>query len=219
MSGQSGKTGPKPAGRLHPLLKLVMFLSGFALSGLVLGYIAFVVHIHRAGPPAGPPKVDGIVVLTGADGNRLAVGARLFKSGQADRLLISGVNTSVSPKKMQSLLGLDSTTFRCCVDLDFAARNTRENATETANWARTLDYERLLLVTSAYHMPRAQTELRTALTRIGLGEVEIIPWPIPPTADQAPPWWGGRLYLREYGKLLLSFARNPGGRSPKGARQ
>ncbi len=193
---------------MRPLFKLGSFLLGFTLLAFIFGYIAFLVHVSRLRPPDTLPEVDGIVVLTGADGNRLSVGAKLFKTGKAEKLLISGVNPDVTPRKIESLLGLGQQTFNCCVDLDYVAKNTRENARETAVWVQALDYESLVLVTSAYHMPRAQTELKAVL-----GRTRIIPWPIRPTPDTHRPWWGGRDYVREYGKLLVSFARNPGKRA------
>ncbi|MCF6275328.1 MAG: YdcF family protein, partial [Robiginitomaculum sp.] len=168
-------------------------------------------HISTAKPPTTLPKVDGIVVLTGADGSRLMVGADLLQNGHGERLLISGVNRSIKPVQIQNLLSLDAAKFICCVDLDYEAENTYGNAQETANWARALGYEKILLVTSSYHMPRAKMEISSAMDG-----VEIIAYPVATEQTDDAPWWGGwakaKLLTREYGKLLVSFAREPGKR-------
>ena len=193
------------------LFKVFKFISGFAALILIGGFGVFVAHISTTKPPTHLPKLDGIVVLTGADGGRLMVGADLLRQGHGERLLISGVNRDIKPAQIRNLLGLDSTQFSCCVDLDYEAENTYDNAQETANWVRALGYEKVLLVTSAYHMPRAKMEITSAMTG-----VDILAYPVVTEYSDDAPWWGGwdkaKLLLREYGKLLVSYAREPGKR-------
>ena len=190
--------------------KLIKFLFGFAAMLLICGFIAFVLHISRAVPPTQMGNADGIVVLTGK-GGRLLVGAHLLQEKKAERLFISGVNPAINEGKMKSLLNIDDALYNCCVDLDYVAENTKGNGQQTANWARVLGYENIILVTSAYHMPRAKVEISAAMDGIN-----IIPYPVKvaPKTDQY--WWTNidewnRLF-REYGKLLLSYAREPGAR-------
>lgn len=193
------------------LFKVFKFLFGFGTLLLATGFGIFVAYISTSKPPAPLPKIDGIVVLTGADGSRLMVGADLLQQGHGERLLISGVNRKIKPPQIQNLLGLDDAQFSCCVDLDYEAENTYDNGRETANWARALGYEKILLVTSAYHMPRAKMEISSAL-----GGVDIVAYPVVTERTDDAPWWGGwdktKLLLREYGKLLVSYAREPGKR-------
>jgi uncharacterized SAM-binding protein YcdF (DUF218 family) len=47
----------------------------------------------------------------------------------------------------------------CCVELGFAALDTRGNARETAEWIRDGEYRSLRLVTSDWHMRRSRNEL------------------------------------------------------------
>lgn len=187
------------------------FMIGFASMMLLSGFLAFALHVSRASPPDPLPQADGIVVLTGKGGGRLATGAELLKAKYGERLLISGVNPANSTDKIKSLLAIDTGLFDCCVDLDYEARNTYANAQQTAQWVKALGYDRIILVTSAYHMPRAKLELRAAMD-----EVAIIPYPVKPAHTQNTPWWGGKVYwsrlAREYGKLLVSFVRDPGAR-------
>ena len=53
--------------------------------------------------------------------------------------------------------------YDCCVDLGFTAADTVGNARETAEWAKAMRYDSLIIVTSDYHMPRAMLELRAVL--------------------------------------------------------
>ncbi len=192
------------------IIKLGLYLIAFMALLLVGGFIVFANSVARLAPPSPLPKVDGIVVLTGADGSRLQTGAQLLRQKQGERLLISGVNKNVPAEKIRELLGLDTALFECCVDLGYEAQNTYGNGREAASWAHTLGYESILLVSSAYHMPRATSEFKSAM-----GDILIIPYP---THTQAlgDKWWRNkdifRLYLREFGKLLVSFARDPGHR-------
>ena len=110
---------------------------------------------------------------------------------------------------MRDLLELNKKTYDCCVDLDYAAKDTVENGRQTANWARALGYQSIIIVTSDYHMPRAKVEISTAMHGI-----DIIAYPVKSMQDADLPWWGGtkkwqRLF-GEYGKLLVSYAREPG---------
>ena len=191
------------------LFKVVRFLIALAILLIVGGFFVFALHISNAKPADPIGKADGIVVLTGTGGGRLEAGADLLKQGLGEHLLISGVNKSISAEEIQSLLKLDDETFTCCVTLDYEAENTFQNGIETANWARALGYESILLVTSSYHMPRAKVEISTAMDGI-----RIMPYPVPLETRGDEPWWGGKEkltgLLREYGKLLVTYAREPG---------
>lgn len=193
------------------LLKLLRFLIGFGLMGLVCGFLAFLLHIARTTPPDPLLQADGIVVLTGKGGGRLQAGARLLNGKYGERLLISGVNPSLNPQTVQSLLDLPDGLFQCCVDLDYMAEDTVGNGEQTANWAKALGYETVILVTSDYHMPRANVEISAAMDGI-----HIIPYPVKSSYPLNHKWWGGVTYwrrlIREFGKLLVSFAREPGSR-------
>ncbi|NNC38538.1 MAG: YdcF family protein [Acidimicrobiales bacterium] len=193
------------------LFKLSQFLISFAFFLILFGFIFFVFIISRAAPPDPVPKADGIVVLTGTGGGRLETGADLLKRDLGEQLLITGVNKSISADEIQSILQLSDEMFSCCVTLDYEAENTFENGKETANWAGALAYESILLVTSSYHMPRAQIEISTAMEGI-----RIIPYPVPLEQKIDTPWWGGaekwKGLAREYGKLLVTYAREPGKR-------
>lgn len=200
------------AGRLIEALAIMArMLLLLAIAGLILGFVYFIYHIETTDPPADPQRMDGIVVLTGKGGGRLQAGADLLRERKGERLLISGINPAISREKMQSLLQLPDPLYNCCVDLDYQAENTFDNGQETANWTKALGYERIILVTSSYHMPRAKLEISGAI-----GQIEILPYPVHVRRAPGTPWWGGsentRRWLREYGKLLFAYAREPGAR-------
>ena len=92
------------AGLANAFRKLFRFLFGFASMLLLCGFVAFLLHISRATPPAPMSKADGIVVLTGKGGGRLAAGAQLLKDGYGERLLISGVNPAIDEKQNARLI-------------------------------------------------------------------------------------------------------------------
>lgn len=194
--------------KLLSLAGLVQFLLAFALTLLALGYFVYLYHVNRAAKPVTIPDANGIVVLTG-DGNRLETAGQIFASGAAERLLVSGIHQDVSAQNIQGFLGLDDTQFTCCVDLDYLAQDTVQNARETASWVRALGYEHIILVTSDYHMLRAEMEISSAT-----GGMRITPYPVSSQRDR--PLWRDKYRLqtlaKEYGKLLIVFASRMGDR-------
>ena len=166
-----------------------------ALSFLVLlyalGYALFVVALPT---PAGEERTDGIVVLTGGSG-RLERGIDLIERGRAERLLISGVNRTVRPVELATEYGVDEALFDCCIDLGRESVDTRSNGTETARWVKQRKFGSIRLVTTDWHMPRAQFELSRALDE----GVQVLP-----DAVDSDPSFG--VLFAEYNKYLLRRA-------------
>lgn len=150
------------------------------------------------------PRADEIVVLTGGQ-VRIAEGARLLGEGRAERLLISGVNQKIGRPSLLKLSGLGEQTFNCCVDLGYAALDTIGNAAETRRWAEALHYNKLIVVTASYHMPRSLAELSLALPA-----TELIPHPVVPNNFPPTRWWMHasvtRTLVSEYFKFLPAVA-------------
>jgi len=197
---------PTPRRKFLSRLGFARFALLIALFAGLIGFALFVLSVKRAAPPISSLYADGIVVLTGPGGGRLETGAELLKAGAAERLLISGVDKSVTPEQIADILFVTEETMACCVDLDFAANNTAGNARETAIWARALGYEHLIVVTSDYHMPRAILELDHATDGIRLTR-----YPVPDGRDAN----RFAVFSREYGKLLIVYARHMGERTEK----
>ena len=182
---------------------LVFFVTG-TLSILLGGFFAFAQHVDRITSPKTLPNADGIVVWTGKGGGRLQAGAELLQSKKGERLLISGVHKDNGALEISDVMGLPANLAECCLDLGYAAKDTIGNARETASWANALDYDHIILVTSAYHMPRAKVEIASAA-----GRIHITPFPVERTDSRN--WYksAGRTkrLMQEYLKLLLSYTR------------
>lgn len=124
-------------------------------------------------PSAGSrPEADGVVVFTGG-GERVAAAMSLLNDGAAKRLLISGVNPTVTRPQLAELWPGEAEMFDCCVDLGLQAQTTTGNASELDAWTRANGFKSLILVTSEYHMPRALVEARDRLP-----EVRITPYAV-----------------------------------------
>ena len=157
---------------------------------------------HRA---AVPGSADAVVVLTGGE-NRVANAVELLVSGKGQRLLISGVNDHTSAPAIARAVDENPALFRCCIDIDRRARNTIGNAVEIARWVKEHEYRSLIVVTGAYHMPRALNELRRALP-----DTVLIADPVLTPGLDPERWWTDertiRLILFEYVKYLASEVR------------
>ncbi len=178
-------------------------LAAIAAAGL-FGFFLFAANAMRP-PEALADRADGIIVLTGGD-SRIVEGARLLKLNAGRRLLISGVNPQTRRDDIAKLAGLDGALFSCCVDLGYAAQDTVGNAEEARDWVRGLGINRLIVVTSGYHMPRSLAELSLAMP-----DVELLPHPVVPKSVRARAWWLQpglvRVLATEYAKFLPVAAR------------
>lgn len=196
---------PTMARRRHrPFRKLVLAVVGAAAVGLAVGFIAYADMVVASDPPA-DPRADGIVVLTGGAA-RIDGALALLAEGRARRLLISGVNPSVSRDTIAAMVGEDlRPQLDCCVDIDYA-RDTVENASSTGRWATSLDFSSLIVVTSGYHMPRSLAELRDAIPG-----VQLIAFPVASPDLDLSAWWHDpeafTILAREYGKYLAAETR------------
>jgi uncharacterized SAM-binding protein YcdF (DUF218 family) len=176
---------------------MVRVLGGTVAIGFacwVAGFIRFVDIIRRPAEP--PPHTDGIVALTGG-GGRVELALRLLASGRADKLLVSGIGGGTDLATLGRLAGIDTARFPDRITLGRYAASTHGNGVETAAWAEQNRIESLIVVTAAYHMPRALAELRQAVP-----DVHLFPLPVyPGTAERGP---GLRLEAEEYTKYLLT---------------
>ena len=122
---------------------------------------------HRFGPSkiTTPQKFAGVIVLTG-DKARISEAGRLARLYPAFKVVISGTKDMPGA---QAVLGPGIEASR--VFLEGRSTNTYENALYSAEILSSTPNARWLLVTGAYHMPRAIGAFR----QVGL---EVEPWPI-----------------------------------------
>jgi len=169
----------------------------------IAGLVEFAAAIPH--PRLIPEAADAVVVLTGGE-NRVARAVDLVASGRGQRLLISGVNDHTSAAAIAEAVDQNQDVFRCCIDIDRRARNTVGNATEIARWVNQHGYRSLIVVTGAYHMPRALNELKRLLP-----DTNLIADPVLTPGINLDAWWTNehtaRIIMFEYTKYLASELR------------
>jgi uncharacterized SAM-binding protein YcdF (DUF218 family) len=185
-------------------VRLIFDLLLLLLVMLIIGFVVFANSIARETQEP-KQKADGIAVLTGGVA-RIDRAMKLLAQGQAKRVLITGVNRTVTTEELKKLASQGDQYFTCCVDIDKEARNTIDNATETSEWAALHKYYTIIVVTSNYHMPRALAEL----ARVMPG-VTLIPYAVVDNNVHLEPWWAypgsTKLLLSEYLKYLPALGR------------
>jgi uncharacterized SAM-binding protein YcdF (DUF218 family) len=172
-----------------------------------VGLFAFASRVVHSTPAAEPAHADGIVVLTGASSGRIEAAMRLLQAGDAQRMLISGVNRGATREDIRRVArAMAAPVYDCCVDLGFEAVDTIGNAREAADWVRARGYSQVIVVTADYHMPRALLELRGAMPKTTLA-----PYPVVTDELDARRWWNNthnaRRMALEYSKYLVILAR------------
>jgi uncharacterized SAM-binding protein YcdF (DUF218 family) len=168
---------------------------------LVAGFAAFA-SSTRDHSAADVRDADAIVVLTGGD-HRVSEGLRLLAEGRGRRLLISGVNRNTSREDLRRRTSLSGLLFECCVDIGHEALDTAGNADETQAWRRIWGFQRIIVVTSRYHMPRSLMEFARVMPH-----ATFIPHAV--ARGQASETWPDpelRLILSEYVKTIPASLR------------
>ena len=133
-------------------------------------------------PPQPTPKAEAIVILGGAtrnnepprimpdlndSGDRLVYGAKLYKEGAAPKILLTGGRISwyggesSEAESMATILELFGIPREDMI-LESRSLNTYENAVYTKEILQRAKINRVLLVTSAAHMPRSIAIFRRA---------------------------------------------------------
>jgi uncharacterized SAM-binding protein YcdF (DUF218 family) len=139
---------------------------------ITVGFFVFSEKVSNMFPPENLQPADGIIVLTGGKA-RLDVAIELLQDKMGQRLLISGVYPSTNKKALERVTAANEALLNCCIDLDRSALNTIGNATESAQWIRSHNYKRVIVVTNNYHIPRSILELSRLMD-----DVEFIPYPV-----------------------------------------
>ncbi|MDQ0346464.1 YdcF family protein [Ancylobacter vacuolatus] len=194
------KAPARPARRR--LMRLIMILAAVplvAFLAVLAGFAVFVAGIEGREAQAGR-RADGIVVLTGGS-ERIVEATNLLLEGRGKRLLITGVHPDTTLDEIVRTVPATREALECCVELGRSALNTQGNAIETGEWARANHFRSLLVVTSAWHMPRALVELRRTTAGITL-----VPYPVVPrrTEGGPAPLASLRLLGIEYVKFLAA---------------
>lgn len=225
------KWRPRLAGALFLVGAITLYaLSTNAVSGLI---VAPLEDRYADVTVAGAPSADAIVVLGGgvfgaagqhheaelaAAGDRVRKGAALYKAGKAPFILYSGGNIgfltgssepeAVGAGEILESLGVPATAFVA----ESRSRNTHENADFTWSILKARGTHRVLLVTSAMHMPRAVALFRrTGFTVIPVPCDHITGWGNPSLLfsllPEAQPLTDSTGALNEYVGLTVYWLR------------
>lgn len=165
------------------------------------------------------PRVDAIVVLGGGrsgrwidregvtaeelDSSRVAAGARAWLAGRAPLVILSGDGEgkgSEAGRMAEAITRLGVP--RSALVLEKRSDDTRDNARHTAALTQRRGIERILLVTSQVHMPRAHLLFREA-------GVDAVPLAVPEQADRDEwhdRWFPSRSALWRSGRALKEYA-------------
>jgi len=145
--------------------------------------------------PADDTITEAVIVPTGGTG-RIAAGIDILNRELAPVMLVSGVDTNVTPEEFAAEFGISELRMECCVILGFQAVDTHSNATEIARWVEEREYTSLRLLTTDWHMRRTASELE-----------RVIPPNVTVVRDAMPSEPGFAILFLEYHKLLaIKFA-------------
>jgi uncharacterized SAM-binding protein YcdF (DUF218 family) len=194
----------KSAVKTRRIRNAMLRLGALAVVLLIVGFVGFVWMLPNEEVPL-DRTADGIVVLTGGT-SRVTDALELLAAKRGKRLLITGVNPGTTTGEIARQMPDYGRLLSCCVDLDYSALNTLGNATQARRWTIDHGFKSLIVVTSAYHMPRALAELAHQLP-----EVALVPYPVVSDRLRIEPWWSNgattRLVLSEYLKYLFAKLR------------
>ncbi len=205
MTSQSDNRSPRAAApATRGPFRLALAAIAALVAVIVPGFAGFLFNL-RVTEVQPQRKADGIVVLTGGS-SRVSDAMELLAAGYGKRLLISGVHPTIAAADISRSVQEGQWLFRCCVDLDHSAVNTRSNALETQRWVRQRGFKSLVVVTSNYHMPRAIVEMSHAMP-----DVTLVPFSVVGDKWRDEPWWSSgatfRLALSEYVKYIAATLR------------
>ena len=132
-------------------LALILYGLGFFLFSVTLGL-----------PAPAEARTDAIVAITGGEG-RIEQGVAMLDEGRGKRMLIAGADPAVTKADLVRRLGGKRRLVQCCVDLGSESVDTRSNAEEAKRWVARRGYRSVRLITSDWHMRRANYEFRRQL--------------------------------------------------------
>lgn len=168
----------------------------------MMGWLWFATTIAMTEPQSGDTETDAIIVVTGGNG-RINEGLDLLDDSKSTKLFISGVNNQTEKKDIFKSWkrGQEKSSDKpCCVYLGYEAKDTQGNAVEVSQWIQKNDIKTIRLVTSSYHMPRAQYMISRLVP-----DVKVIEHPV--FSDDFKSWEGRfwSLTFSEYNKFLVSL--------------
>lgn len=116
-------------------------------------------------------RADAIVVVSGGDTEaRVQEALELYDNGWAPKLIVSGAAQDISgPSNAVAMQqqAIEAGVPATAIIIDESARNTSQNASESAELARVNDVRNIIVVTSPYHLTRATLVFEREFAGIG----------------------------------------------------
>ena len=190
----------RPERKRKPYTRALLVLLGLLLIGSAIPHR----NASKLPGPSGDPA-DAIFVPAGGE-YRIAEGFRAWKEGKGKHLFILGAGRDATAERI--LPGQPGLTAaeRARVHIESWSENTLENAVSARVSADQYGLKKVILVTSAYHVPRAYLALRTMLPeKVSIEVIPVLPgglgrssWWRYPFLYFMEGWkyWGYRLFLR-----------------------
>jgi uncharacterized SAM-binding protein YcdF (DUF218 family) len=187
-----------PPKRFSVILKKVLVALLVTATVVLTGFIVFTLETFSL--TRSERTTDAIVVLTGGQG-RVEEGIRLYRSGRARWLLLSGVDPAVQRKELYREKRGEN--LAAGVLLEKSSRTTLENALYVRDLLGSRNIRSIQLLTSRYHLPRSLLIFRQMLPK----DVVIYPYPVESPHLKPTVWWrqplGLRLLVKECYKYWL----------------
>jgi len=132
---------------------------------LLIYALGFVMFAFTLGKPAkaSAAQTDAAVVLTGGSG-RIEHAVDVLREGKVRRVLVAGADPAVTKADLGRRLNGGRRLLQCCVDLGSESVDTRSNAEEASRWLARHRFVSVRLITSDWHMRRAEYEFRKVLS-------------------------------------------------------
>lgn len=172
------------------LLFLIIFLGlySFSTAFVANGLLRTLEHLVQPSPPMN--RYAAVIVLSGMTGNqnsvhqrfdfsgavdRILAGVQMVRTGKSDLLVISGGDGSLTQRNhpeadLLRAFAIDWGVQPGQILIDRSSRNTYQNAVNTRSLLETRKDDRLLLITSAFHIFRS----KGCFKKVGL-EVDVFP--------------------------------------------
>jgi len=130
---------------------------------LFLAAAAAIPHLLARGEaPSSGKAADAILVLVGGE-NRIAEGFRIWKEGKGKELFILGAGREARLSSILPAGAVISPAELPRIHIEGWSENTLENAFSAKSAVVSRRYREVILVTSDYHVPRANLALRKVL--------------------------------------------------------
>jgi uncharacterized SAM-binding protein YcdF (DUF218 family) len=147
-----------------------------------------------------PQKPEMIVVLAGSVG-RIEAAYELMKGHDIPLLLIAGAHTKVNFDELSKKYHWDGND-RGRIMVDNVSTTTWENAKVSEEFARQHDIKNIVLVTSIYHMQRAEFLFKKIFSQ---DHVQIIPYGTYVQTVEMNSWWSDISVFQKVFKEYFKF--------------